>query len=69
MLLNGEECQYQSDDMTCHSGHLDRVYRQIKHNKKLLAVLQAELEEINNIDIKKRKLEQSINKAKSSSDP
>ena len=63
-LVDGNECQYQKDDMQCHSGYLDRVYRQMIDNKKLLAVLEAELEDFNNIEIKKRKLEQEINKAK-----
>jgi hypothetical protein len=64
-LMKGDDCQFQKDDSQCHSGHLDRVYRQMKHSQKLVAVLEAELEEINNIEIKKRKLEQVINKTKS----
>ncbi len=63
-LVDGNECQYQKDDMQCHSGYLDRVYRQMIHSRKLLAVLEAELEDFNNIEVKKRKLEQEINKAK-----
>jgi hypothetical protein len=63
-LVDGNECQFQKDDMQCHNGYLDRVYKQMKYNRKLLAVLEAELEDYNNIEVKKRKIEQEINKAK-----
>ncbi len=64
-IVNGDSCQVQKDDMKCYPANIDRVYREMKNKRKYMAVLEAELEEINRIDIKKRKLEQSINKAKS----
>jgi len=63
-IVNGDSCQVQKDDMKCYPANIDRVYKEMKNIRKYIAVLEAELEEINRIDIKKRKLEQSINKAK-----
>ncbi len=64
-IVNGDSCQVQKDDMKCYPANIDRVYREMKTKRKYMAVLEAELEEINLIDVKKRKLEQNINKAKS----
>ena len=64
-LVKGDNCQYQKDDNKCYPAHLDRIYREINSHKKILLVLEAELEEISKIEIKKRKLETEISKAKS----
>jgi hypothetical protein len=64
-LMNDDECQYQKDDMQCHPGHLDRIYREIKNHKKYVAVLESELEDIKNIEFKKRNIDKELAKTKS----
>ncbi len=64
-LMNNDECQYQKDDMQCHPGHLDRIYREIKNHRKYVAVLESELEDIKNIEFKKRNIEKELSKTKS----
>ena len=63
-IVNGDACQVQKDDMKCYPGHIDRVYRDIKHYRKLLAILEAELEDVNKMEFKKNKLEKSISNTK-----
>ena len=63
-LVKGDNCQYQKDDNKCYPANLDRIYREINSHKKILLVLEAELEEITKIEIKKRKLETKISKEK-----
>ena len=63
-FVNGNECQMQQENMQCAPGHLDRIYRSINTSKKYVAVLEAEIEQINKIDFRKNNLEKDINKAK-----
>jgi hypothetical protein len=63
-LMNDDECQYQKDDMQCHPGHLDRIYREIKNHRKYVAVLESELEDIKNIEFKKRNIDKELAKTK-----
>jgi len=64
-LVSGKDCQFQSDDFKCWPGHLDRIYRQIGHNKELLTTLNKERDQVNKFKTKRNSLEKAISKARS----
>lgn len=64
-IVSGKNCQFQPDDFKCWPGHLDRIYRQIGHNKELLITLNKERNQINKFTSKKNSLEKAISKARS----